>query len=91
MNPSVRYSNDCPMMKVGSDGKVAKNGKLEVGAAQVEQHIGLTPHALKALVFQLVESASLSSRWFQIDSACATTSRWVCSLTTTPTVGAVQA
>ena len=32
--------------------------------------------ALRALVFQLVESTSLSSHWFQIDSPCCTTATY---------------
>ena len=40
----------------------------KVRAVQVE-HIRFDP-VLKALVFQLLESTSLSRHWFQIDSTC---------------------
>ena len=45
------------------------------GRAEVQVEIGLTP--LKALVFQLLEGTSLSSRWFQIPTCIPYTSAGV--------------
>ena len=56
------------------------NPRVQATAARtrgkaVQGDISLTPHVESALVFQLLESAPLSSHWFQM-STC-TPTRWV--------------